>query len=411
MSAVNDVKQALGEMWHHKLRTGLTLLGMVFGVGAVIAMLSIGEGAEREALKMIESMGLRNVVVEARSADGEALKAIREHSVGLSLGDVRAAEQTLPFVTDWSAAKRVKVHALFSEFGRSDGEVSGVTPNHFSLSNFSLAEGRFFTEDDQRHYRQLAVLGGEAAASLFPNGDAIGKRVKVNHLWYQVVGVLSHGEQVKSKIDGVKLGGERNKVFIPLKTALKKMAFAPLEDELDFIKLELDDTVEAPLAAASIDHLFNRRHGGELDYKVVVPADLLAQYQQTQRIFNIVMACVAGISLLVGGIGIMNIMLATVLERTGEIGLLRALGATKSDIARQFVTESLVIAACGGLIGIVAGIALSLIIGGYADWQVAWSPMSLLLSVGVCMVIGVGFGWYPARKAAALDPIIALQRD
>ncbi|WP_028108988.1 ABC transporter permease [Ferrimonas futtsuensis] len=411
MNHLNEIRQALGEMAHHKLRTGLTLLGMIFGVGAVIAMLSIGEGAEREALSMIESMGLRNVVVESRPSEGEALKTVREHSVGLSLGDVHSAMDTLPFLQGWSASKEVRVHNLFSPLGRSDAKVVGVTPSHFELSNIRLAQGQLFDNQDNRFYRQVAVLGAEAAVSLFPGQSPLGQSIKVNHQWFEVVAVLAQGEQTKSKIEGVKLGGERNQVFIPLNTALKKLAFKPLEDQLDSIKLQLADGVEPPLAASSIDHLFSRRHGGEFDYQVVVPADLLAQYQQTQRIFNIVMACVAGISLLVGGIGIMNIMLATVMERTGEIGLLRALGATKRDIARQFITESLVIAACGGLIGILAGILLSLVIGAYADWQVAWSPMSLLLSVGVCMVVGVAFGWYPARKAAELDPIIALQRD
>ncbi|USD36012.1 ABC transporter permease [Ferrimonas sp. SCSIO 43195] len=411
MMGWSEIRQALGQMVHHKLRTGLTLLGMIFGVGAVIAMLSIGEGAEREALSMIESMGLRNVVVESRPSEGEARKSVREHSVGLSLGDVHSALDTLTFIDDWSAEKQVRVFTLFSRHGRSDARVSGVTPSHFGLASMNLENGRFFTEAEDRHYRQVAVLGPEAAQGLFPSGEAIGQRIKVNHQWFEVVGVLADKGQQKSKIEGVKLGGERNQVFIPLLTALKKLAFKPLDDQLDAVKLQLGPGIDAPLAAASIDHLLSRRHGGEFDYQVVVPADLLAQYQQTQRIFNIVMACVAGISLLVGGIGIMNIMLATVMERTTEIGLLRALGATKADIARQFIIESLVIAASGGLIGIVAGMLLSLVIGAYADWQVAWSAYSLLLSVGVCMIIGVLFGWYPAKKAAGLDPIVALQRD
>ncbi|WP_028111783.1 ABC transporter permease [Ferrimonas kyonanensis] len=411
MMGWSEIRQALGQMVHHKLRTGLTLLGMIFGVGAVIAMLSIGEGAEREALSMIESMGLRNVVVESRPSEGEARKSVREHSVGLSLGDVHSALDTLTFIDDWSAEKQVRVFTLFSRHGRSDARVSGVTPSHFGLASMNLENGRFFTEAEDRHYRQVAVLGPEAAQGLFPSGEAIGQRIKVNHQWFEVVGVLADKGQQKSKIEGVKLGGERNQVFIPLHTALKKLAFKPLDDQLDAVKLQLGPGIDAPLAAASIDHLLSRRHGGEFDYQVVVPADLLAQYQQTQRIFNIVMACVAGISLLVGGIGIMNIMLATVMERTTEIGLLRALGATKADIARQFIIESLVIAASGGLIGIVAGMLLSLVIGAYADWQVAWSAYSLLLSVGVCMIIGVLFGWYPAKKAAGLDPIVALQRD
>jgi putative ABC transport system permease protein len=408
---VEGIVQAFDEMRHHKLRTALTLLGMIFGVGAVIAMLSVGEGAEREALKMIESMGVGNIVVNARSSDGEALKSIREHSVGLSLRDVQSAAATLPFVEDWSAQKQVRSFSLFSREGRSDATVMGVTPSYFTLSAFHIAKGRTLSDEDQSHYGQVAVLGPEAARSLFPQGQPVGGLVKVNHQWFEVVGVLSEGELGQSKIQGVKLGGERNQVFIPLATALKKMNFKSLEDELDSIKLAITPGVEPSLAAKSLGHLFARRHGGEKDYEIVVPADLLAQHQKTQQIFNIVMACVAGISLLVGGIGIMNIMLATIMERTGEIGLLRALGARRKDIARQFLIESIAISATGGMIGIVVGLLLALVISAAAGWPVAWSPFAVLLALGVCMTIGIGFGLYPAKKAARLDPIVALQRD
>jgi len=408
---IEGIKQAFDEMRHHKLRTALTLLGMIFGVGAVIAMLSVGEGAEREALKMIESMGVRNLVVNARPADGEALKSIREHSIGLSLRDVESAKDTLPFVENWSAEKQVKTFSLFSLEGRSDAQVKGVTPSYFSLSALKLSGGKAFDSSDESHYRQVAVLGPEAARSLFPQGQAIGSVIKINHQWFTVVGVLTDAQSGKSKIQGVKLGGERNQVFIPLATALKKMNFKSLEDELDSFKVSIAENVDPSLAAKSLRHLMNRRHGGEKDYDIVVPADLLAQHQKTQQIFNIVMACVAGISLLVGGIGIMNIMLATIMERTGEIGLLRALGARRKDIARQFLIESIAISATGGIIGIGVGLLLAVVISAAAGWPVAWSPFAIILALGVCMTIGVGFGLYPAKKAAKLDPIVALQRD
>lgn len=408
---IEGIKQAFDEMRHHKLRTALTLLGMIFGVGAVIAMLSVGEGAERESLKMIESMGVRNLVVNARTSDGEALKSIREHSIGLSLRDVESAKDTLPFVENWSAEKQIKTFSLFSLEGRSDAQVKGVTPSYFDLSALKMSEGAAFNSKDEAHYRQVAVLGPEAARGLFPQGKAIGSVIKINHQWFTVVGVLTDAQSGKSKIQGVKLGGERNEVFIPLATALKKMNFKSLEDELDAFKVSLAEGVEPSLAAKSLRHLLKRRHGGEQDYDIVVPADLLAQHQQTQQIFNIVMGCVAGISLLVGGIGIMNIMLATIMERTTEIGLLRALGARRKDIARQFLIESIVISATGGVIGIGVGLLLAFVISSAAGWPVAWSPFSIVLALGVCMTIGVGFGLYPAKKAAKLDPIVALQRD
>ena len=408
---VEGIKQAFDEMRHHKLRTALTLLGMIFGVGAVIAMLSVGEGAERAALKMIESMGVRNLVVNARTSDGEELKSIREHSLGLNLRDVESAKDTLPFVELWSAEKQVKVFSLFSLEGRSDAQVKAVTRSYFSLTSLTLSDGQIFTANDALYFRQVAVLGPEAARSLFPQGQAIGSVIKVNHQWFTVIGLLTDADVGQSKIQGVKLGGERNQVFIPLSTALKKLNFKPLEDELDAFKVSISAAVDPSLAAKSLHHLINRRHGGEQDYDIIVPADLLAQHQKTQQIFNIVMACVAGISLLVGGIGIMNIMLATIMERTSEIGLLRALGAKRKDIARQFLIESMVISATGGVIGIGVGQLLAMVISMAAGWPIAWSPSAIILALVVCMTIGIGFGLYPAKKAARLDPIVALQRD
>nr|WP_261925104.1 ABC transporter permease [Shewanella sp. NFH-SH190041] len=398
-------------MYQHKLRTALTLLGMIFGVGAVIAMLSVGEGAEQEALKMIESMGVRNLVLNSKPMDNEAQKTVREHSIGLHLHDITAIKDSLPFIHNWSGEKQLKVYSLFSAHGRSDAGVQGVSPSYFTLSAFHLAKGRTFTLEDDSHFAQVAVLGPEAARSLFPQGPALGGLIKINHQWFTVVGVLADRPQLKSSIEGVKLGGERNQVFIPLHTALKKMAFNGLENQLDRIKLALNEGVSPSLAALAVKAVVLRRHGGETDFSLVVPADLLAQHQQTQNIFNIVMACVAGISLLVGGIGIMNIMLATVLERTGEIGLLRALGARQRDIARQFLIESMVISVTGGVVGIGFGLLLAWVIAIVAGWPVAWSGFAILLSLAMCMAVGIGFGFYPARKAARLDPISALQRD
>ena len=410
-SYIKGVHHALIEMQAHKLRTFLTLLGMVFGVGAVIAMLSVGEGAEKEALKMIESMGVNNIVVNARDFDKETLKTVREHSLGITLQDVNSALETLPFIKNWSANKKVKVFGMFSFFGKSDANVSAVTNNYFDLSALILTQGQNFTQKDSQQYNQVAILGPEASRSLFPDGDAVGKPIKINHQWYSVIGVLSDKHEVKSKIQGVKMGGERNQVFIPLGTALKKMQFDKLDNVLDSIKFELIKGINPNLAAQALKHLLDRRHNGEQDFDIVIPAALLAQHQKTQQIFNIVMACVAGISLLVGGIGIMNIMLATILERTVEIGLLRALGARKSDIAKQFLIESTVISATGGLLGMALGFLIAIIISSVADWPVAWSLFSILISFGMCMLIGIGFGYYPAKRAAELDPIIALQRD
>jgi putative ABC transport system permease protein len=402
---------ALAQLRQHKLRTSLTLLGMVFGVGAVIAMLSIGEGAKQEAMRLIESMGLRNLLVQSRELDQETLREVREQSVGLSRSDVRAIRETLPSVMAVSEEKRIKTWALFSFEAPSEAQVLAVTPSYFDLASLNLAEGRLFDEEDDRRYRQVAVLGAQAARDLFPGGDPVGQRVKVNHLWLEVVGVLADRDLSKDEFQGVRLGGDRNRVFMPLETAYKRLRFESLESELDTVRLRLDEDASPQQTAQTVNYLLSRRHGEQNDYELVVPAALLKQQQQTQQIFTIVMSAIAGISLLVGGIGIMNIMLATVLERTREIGLLRALGARKVDIQQQFLLESATVAAIGAIIGIFFGLLLAVAIQQFAGWPAAGSIFAIVLSVTICLVTGIVFGWYPARQAADLDPIKALHAE
>jgi putative ABC transport system permease protein len=402
---------ALAQLRQHKLRTSLTLLGMVFGVGAVIAMLSIGEGAKQEAMRLIESMGLRNLLVQSRELDQETLREVREHSVGLSRSDVRAMRETLPSVVAVSEEKRIKTWALFSFEAPSEAQVLAVTPSYFDLASLELAQGRLFGEEDDRRYRQVAVLGAQAARDLFPSGNPLGQRVKVNHLWLEVVGVLADRDLSKDEFQGIRLGGDRNRLFMPLETAYKRLPFESLESELDAVRLRLEEGASPQRTAQTVNYLLSRRHGEQNDYELVVPAALLKQQQQTQQIFTIVMSAIAGISLLVGGIGIMNIMLATVLERTREIGLLRALGARKVDIQQQFLMESATVAAIGAVIGIFFGLLLAVAIQQFAGWPAAGSIFAIVLSVTICLVTGIVFGWYPARQAADLDPIKALHAE
>ncbi|MBA6232815.1 MULTISPECIES: ABC transporter permease [unclassified Colwellia] len=399
------------ELAQHKLRTLLTLLGMIFGVGAVIAMLNIGEGAEAEAMKMIDSMGLHNLIIEGKVFEEKELQEQRKHSTGLSIRDGEISASSLPFVTAFSAQKLIDTYSIFSGEGKSDGEATGVSASFFALSKFNLAQGRLLNETDDQNFSQVALLGSSTAKQLFPQGNAIGQNIKINHLWFKVVGVLQAPFLKKQEFQGIKLGGDQRQVFIPLKTAIHKFASKKLASEVTSIKLKLDDSVDPISAAKAVSHLLDRRHNEVDDYNLVIPAALLAQQKQTQQIFNIVMSCVAGISLLVGGIGIMNIMLATVLERTKEIGLLRAVGATQKDIRLQFIAESFTISIMGGILGVFFGIMLSELIALYSEWAVSWSTSAIILSFSICALVGLTFGVYPAIKASKLDPIDALQSD
>ncbi|MDC8831549.1 ABC transporter permease [Alteromonas gilva] len=412
---LTKIRLLVADAWHEllaqKLRTFLTLLGMIFGVGAVIAMLNIGKGAEQEALKMIGSMGLQNLIVESKRYSAEELRDIREDSLGLNAADVAAAMATLPFIASYSGEKQIKLFALYSDFAKADATAVGVTSSYFELASMAPAKGRLLTANDELRVAQVAVLGADVAAALFPDAEPLGQFVKINHAWFEVVGVIAAPTFNKDAFQGVKINGDRNRVFIPLSTSQKKLNSEPLASELDVVKFEVTEDYSTVLAAKAVTQLLDQRHAGVEDYRLIIPVELLAQQENTQRIFNIVMACVAGISLLVGGIGIMNIMLANVLERTKEIGLLRAVGATQQDIKLQFIAESFVISVLGGVLGIVFGLVLSEIIGFYSEWAVSWSLTAIVLSVSICLLVGVGFGVFPAIKASKLNPIDALHSD
>ncbi len=406
-----DARQALGQLAHHRMRTALTLLGMVFGVGAVIAMLAVSEGGKRQALEMIEGMGLRNLIVEARDLDREARNEVRKHSAGLNVRDAEAIVRTLPFVEGWAGSRRFRTWSLFSREGHSRSTVFAVSPDYFELSSLEAGQGELFSEQQNRNFAQLAVLGSSAARDLFPNGDAVGKHIKVNHLWLEVVAVLRDRQLAENQFEGRDVGGESDHIYLPLETGLARLKREDLSSELDELKLRLEGAMDPSRAAPAVEQLLNRRHSGQNDFEVIVPARLMEQHRKTQRIFTIVMSAVAGISLLVGGIGIMNIMLASVMERKSEIGLLRAVGAKETDIIRQFLVEASVIALIGAAIGVLLGVLLAYTIAAFAGWVVAWSLLVILLAVLICVSIAVGFGVYPAISAARMDPVLALQSD
>lgn len=412
MRYLTEIQLAFSNLVSHKLRTFLTMLGMIFGVGAVIAMLSIGAGAEHESLRLIDTMGLRNVIVKDREFKDEDLKKVRENSIGLSLRDVQAINAVTPDLETYSARKRVKTFQIFSFKGKSDdSNVLGVTPSYFRLARYELAEGSFIAEPDEQDYAQICVIGSRVKQKLFGTQSPIGQTLKLDKLWFTVIGVLGDHNLTKDEFEGVKLQDFSNDIYIPLATALKKFEFKRFESELDEIVLSSKNTAALRSSAVLISQVLANTHGGADDYSIIVPRELLEQNQRTQRIFNIVMSCIAGISLLVGGIGIMNIMLANILERTREIGVRRAMGARRRDIWQQFLIEALTISLVGGLLGVSFGFAVSRVVALYAEWNTVVTWNSIAMSFGVSAAVGLIFGLYPAVRASRLDPVEALRYE
>ena len=409
-----ELWMGLSSLLAHKLRSLLTMLGMIFGVGAVVVMLSITAGAQQETLRQIDLLGVNNIIVEANEAvDRDSLLAVREVSAGLSFRDFRALRENTPNVEAMSPRKRFLPTSVLP---RSDQELPtliGVLPSYTDIYSVALLEGQFFTEDQNLRSEPVCVLGERVKINLLGYGPAIGKYVKINSVWLRVVGVMAPQASAEAKIEGLSSDDQNNLVVAPLNTVMRRFddTNSYLKDEVDgvFIRVESDaDPIET---AEVVRAILAATHNDAGDFTVIVPAGLLAQRQKTQDIFAMVMICIAGISLLVGGIGIMNIMLATVLERTREIGIRRAIGARRRDIVRQFLIEAVMISIAGGLIGIAAGFGGSRVIAAIAGWSTVVQSDSIGVAFGVSVFIGLLFGIYPATQAAKLDPIEAMRYE
>jgi putative ABC transport system permease protein len=412
---MKELRESLGSglesLRHHALRSFLAMLGIIFGVGAVIAMLSIGAGAEREALEIIDAMGLRNVVVKDKRFDRDNdLQEIRRKSAGLASRDARALREAVPGVERVVAKLEVEAWKVMSPSGRAKPRVLGVSAEYPELVKLSLREGRFFDAYDEETHAAVCVIGDAARRSLYGFGPALGRPLKVNDQWLTVIGVLA-ASGGKREVQGITLEGTANDVYLPLTTAERRFARPPLKSPLDELVVSLAPGTPVQESAIVIHTMLERLHGGAADYSITVPEALLEQSRKTQRLFDIVMGAIAGISLLVGGIGIMNIMLATVLERTREIGVRRAMGARQADIRNQFVMEAFAVTVTGGLLGIAMGLAIAKGVAFYAGWSTIVTVWSIVLSVGVSAGVGLIFGIYPALRAARLDPVEALRYE
>jgi putative ABC transport system permease protein len=403
---------ALASLGRHKLRSFLTMLGMIFGVGAVIAMLSIGAGAEQESLRTIASFGIRNIIIKAKDFKTEELKQIRTQSLGVSMRDVEALQAIVKPRPLISASRELKTYQVYSEKARiENSRVLGVSSTYPIIQNLRMLQGAFFLAADERANAQVCVLGIGAKQKLFGFSDVLGQQIKINDIWMTVVGVLADATVEKREFEGVKVENSNNDIYIPITTAIRKFDTEPVENELKEIIVQIGKNAEIKEQASTVNDLMSVMHNYVDDYAIVVPEKLLEQNQRTQGIFNIVMGAIASISLLVGGIGIMNIMLASVLERTNEIGLRRAIGAKKLDIRMQFMAEAIAISLAGGIIGVGLGYGISKAVANFSGWNTIITAQSVVLSFGVSSIIGLIFGIYPAVQASNLDPIECLRYE
>jgi putative ABC transport system permease protein len=385
---------------------------MIFGVGAVVAMLSITAGAQKEMMSFIDQLGVNNIIVEAREAvDRNELQANRAISPGLTFRDYRAISENVGGLVAITPRKRFKPQKVLPKTNQELPQLIGVFPNFVEINSLKLVAGRFFTEEENKSSAPVCVLGESTKVNLLGFDDAVGKYVKINDVWLQVVGVLT--PQATSDTDMEGAINRNNLVIAPLNTVMRRFEdnTSYLKDEIDGIYIKVGPTTDSIETSNVVRAILSATHKDAGDFTVVVPAGLLEERRRTQFIFNIVMICIAGISLLVGGIGIMNIMLATVLERTREIGIRRAIGARQGDIVRQFLTEAVLISIVGGLIGIAFGFSLSRIIASAAGWSTVVTGSSIAVAFGVSVFIGLLFGIYPAVQAARLDPIEAIRYE
>jgi putative ABC transport system permease protein len=413
------ISLAIRNIWRRRLRSSLTILGIVFGVSSVIAMLAIGEGASYEAQEQIKRLGSRNIIINSVKpprSESVGSETSRMSEYGLTYDDVRRISEVIPDVEVIVPSRTVRADVTHG-IKRIDANAIATLPIFPRISNQRVALGRFFSDLELADHKNVCVLTTELARRLFSFGEPLGKTIKVRDDFFVVIGVLEESGPSASS-EGEELTSLN--LYVPITTAKSRFgdiivnrstgSFNIEKIELHRIIVATKET-EAVMGTAEVVRGVLAPHHKEEDFEIVVPLELLRQAQRTRRIFNVVLGSIAAISLLVGGIGIMNIMLATVTERTREIGIRRALGAKKSDIITQFLIETVLLSGCGGTIGLILGVSLPFIITGFAGMETIIRLWSLVLAFGISILIGLIFGIYPAYRAAAMNPITALRHE
>jgi putative ABC transport system permease protein len=443
------LRTAIEAVQHNRLRAFLTSLGILFGVASVIAMLAIGKGAEREILEQLRLLGSNNllitplVVQREGPAEDRSEKEVKKFSPGLTYADARAIAQVIPAVE--VACPEILVNTTITREGRRrSGKVVGVDTTYFRLTNLALSSGGQFTPLQVERGLPVAIIGLGVRTRFFTTEDPIGKPLKVGNNWLTVIGVLADRQVSSQTTQKLGIRDVNMDVYIPARTMLLRFrnraqltqrdieraarsvtvvtadSAAESEEErqertnrhqLNRIIVRVTDSKFVPSVASVVQRMLARRHNSVVDFEITVPELLLRQEQRTKAIFNVVLGAIASISLLVGGIGIMNIMLASVLERIREIGVRRAVGATRRDILVQFLSEAVLISVAGGVAGILVGTGLSAAIRRFASIQTIVSYPSVMLAFGVSFTVGLAFGIMPAHRAARQDPVVCLRYE
>ncbi|CAN5477298.1 ABC transporter permease [soil metagenome] len=432
----------------NKVRSILTALGIIFGVAAVIAMLAIGNGAQQEILEQIKLVGVNNIVItpvieqsEEKLADESSQKADKKtFTPGLNLEDVKAIVHLFPNLEKVSPEILIETYIIKGGTRRS-AKLVGVTPNFFDVGNFTLASGKMFNEEQMIRGEPVCIIGKGIKVKFFSDEEPIGKLIKCGSHWLKIIGVLEERIISEESIDNLGIRDYNMDVYTPIQTVLIRFKNRSLVTDamikgeqarqrsgnnpnggestpakvnyhqIDRLVLQVNETETLITTAEVLSRLLKRRHYNVIDYEITIPELLLKQQQRTKSIFNVVLGAIAGISLLVGGIGIMNIMLASVLERIKEIGLRLSVGAKKLDIILQFLFEAIMISISGGIIGIILGISIAVFVAEFAGIPTIITFFSIIISFGVAATIGLIFGIAPARKAANQDPITSLRYE
>ncbi len=445
---LHDVQIAIESIMANQMRSILTALGIIFGVAAVITMLAIGRGAQQEILEQIKMVGVNNIMItpvfEASEGNGSddsgENKQARKFSPGLTLEDLKAIKEVVPTVNMLSA--EIELNSYVIQSGkRASAKLLGVSNEYFQIFNLPLQEGSFFNDYQEENGIPVCVIGANIKNKFFSKENPIGKYIKFDKVWLKVVGVLDKNEVDLTRFENIGVNVMNDNVYVPVKTMLMRyqnralvasrikgsegmimgMGFAVSfggEDnsssnyhQLDRIIVQVNESNELSPSTDLLSRLMLRRHEDVKDFEITVPELLLKQEQRTKDIFNIVLGAIASISLLVGGIGIMNIMFASVMERIKEIGTRLAIGAQKKDIVVQFLSEAVLISVIGGLVGVIIGIIASFLITEFADIQTEVTPISVIISFAVSASVGVIFGYSPAKRASERDPIESLRHE